>query len=168
MNVDKDVILRKLSEWKEKILFCCVLLAALYVARNATVLGGGIDVIDREARAAAMGGAGVDDTTGMRALDRLQKPPDISPTPPDPAEINSLFYDERDGFVAAKSSGWMLGQENFERLPPLPISVPGYPVLNDFDLPAGPLPDLSRARGIVPRDGRKVSLSDTDTSEFTD
>ena len=96
MNVDKDVIIRKLSEWKEKILFGCVLLAALYVARNATVLGGGIDVIDREARTSAMSGAGVDETTGMRALDRLQKPPDISPTPPDPAEINSLFYDERD------------------------------------------------------------------------
>lgn len=166
--MDTEAIIRKLSEWKEKILFGCVLLAALYVARNATVLGSRIDDIDKEARQAAIGAAGVDDATGMRALERLQKPPDISPTPADPKEIVSLFYDERDGFKPPKGSGWMLGQENFERLPPLAISVPGYPGLTDFDLPAGPMRDLSRTRGNVPRDGRTVALSDTDTSEFTD
>lgn len=166
--MDTDTILRKLSEWKEKILFCGVLLCALYVARNAVVTGAGIDTIDREARNAAIGAAGVEEQTGMRALDRLQKPPDISPTPADPAQVTRLFFDERDVYRPARGSGWMLGQENFERLPPLPISVPAYPLLTDFDLPAGTLPDPSRARGIVPRDGRKVSLSDTDTSEFKD
>jgi hypothetical protein len=168
MKLDAETILRKLSDWKEKILFGCVLLAALYVARNANVLGGGIEEIDREARQAALAASGVEEATGMRALDRLKKPPDISPTPADPAEINRLFYDERHGFRSGKGSGWMLGQENFERLPPLPISVPPYPTLTDFDVPAGPLPDLSRARGITPRDVRPVTLSDTTASEFKD
>jgi len=168
MNLDTDTIVRKLSEWKEKILFGCVALAALFVARNATLTGSGVDNIDRDTRQSAMTAAGVDDATGMRALERLQKPPDISPTPADPAEINMLFYDERDGFKPTKGSAWMLGQENFERLPPLSILVPGYPTLTDFDLPAGPMPDLPRSRGAIPRDARKVSLSDTNTSEFTD
>ncbi|MBX3475709.1 MAG: hypothetical protein KF754_15165 [Planctomycetes bacterium] len=166
--MDTDTILRKLSEWKERILFCAVLLCVLYVARNATLTGAGIDTIDRETRQAAIGASGVDEQTGMRALERLQKPPDISPTPPDPAQVNRLFYDERDVYRLPRPSGWMLGQENFERLPPLPISVPDYPLLTDFDMPTGTMPDLSRARGIVPRDLRKVTLSDTDTSEFKD
>lgn len=61
--MDTDTILRKLSEWKERILFCAVLLCVLYVARNATLTGAGIDTIDRETRQAAIGASGVDEQT---------------------------------------------------------------------------------------------------------
>ncbi|MBK9974530.1 MAG: hypothetical protein IPP14_07130 [Planctomycetes bacterium] len=168
--MDADAILRRLSEWKEKILFGGVLLASLFVARNASPFGSGVDTIDREARQSALSAAGVDEGVGMRALERLQKPPDVSPTPPEPKDITRLFYDERDTFASppGKGSGWVRGQENFERLPPVQLSVPGFPALTDFDLPAGPMPGLSRARGMVPRDPRKVALSDTETGEFTD
>jgi len=44
--------------------------------------------------------------------------------------------------------------------------LPGIPPLTDFDLPAGPMPALDRARGMVPRDTRKVTLAAVDTTEF--
>lgn len=161
-----ETITRRLSEWKEKILFCAVLLIAVYVARNGSPLGAGIDTIDAETRNTALQAAKLDETAGIKALEQLQKPPDLSPTPADPAEISRLFFDERDVFKPNKSSGWMLGKDSFLRLPPLPLVVPGFPALCDFDLPAGPSPDLVLARGMVPRDNRKVTLTVKDTGEF--
>lgn len=170
MKLDLDTVLRKLSDWKEKILFGAVLLLTLNVARGSSPLGGGVDRIEAEARQAALTRAEVEETTGMKALDTLVNPPDVSPTLVKEDEIIGLFFDERNVFPASaekrKPSGWMLGQDNFERLPPLPLIVPGMPALADFDLPAGPVPELPRARGMVPRDNRGVVLTVPENREF--
>lgn len=168
MKFDLETVTRKLSEWKEKILFGAVLLLTASVATNASPLGGGIERIDAEARQAALVKTEVDEGRAMSARDALVKPPDVSPTPVKAEDVTALFFHERSAFSPSKSSGWMLGQESFEKLPPLPLVVPGISPLTDFDLPAGPMPALDRARGMVPRDGRAVVLTTPETSEFKD
>ncbi|MCC6465489.1 MAG: hypothetical protein IT463_09145 [Planctomycetes bacterium] len=163
-----DKVLQILSENKEKILFGGVLLATLLVALKASPLGAGIPAIEAEVRATSLQASGVNEAVANKAAERLVKPVDISPTPPDPKQISALFFDERDLFKPTKSNAWMLGQETFERLPPIQLALPGFPLLTDFDLPSGPGPGISRARGVVPRDTRVVSLADADTGEFND
>jgi hypothetical protein len=175
MKLDLDTVVRKLSDWKEKILFVVVVLLTANVATNASPLGGGIDRIEAEARQDALSKAKIEEGMAQKVREKLIAPGDVSPTRVDSEEFQkevlSLFYDERDVFPRAgkrKPSGWMLGQDNFEKLPPLPLVVPGTAPLADFDLPAGPVPELSRARGMVPRDPRTVILAAPDTSEFKD
>lgn len=163
-----EKVLLILSANKEKILFGCVLLATLLVALKASPLGAGIPAIEAEVRATTLQASGVNEALANKAAERLSKPGDMSPTPPDPKQISALFFDERDLFKPTKSNGWMLGQESFERLPPIQLALPAFPLLTDFDLPSGPGPAISRARGVVPRDTRAVALADTDTGEFDD
>jgi hypothetical protein len=84
----------------------------------------------------------------------------------DSLRIDRPFYDANQGYKPAKATGWSLSQETYETLPPLKLSTPGIAPLNDYDMPAGPRPELSRAGGLVPRDGRPVTLTRTDTPEF--
>ncbi len=163
-----DEILKKLADWKEKILFGIVVIACGFVAMNARPLGGGISDIDATEREAAIKRSGIEAQMATYTLTRLEKPPEVPPTEIDMAQVNRPFFDEADRYSPPKGSAWQLAQQEYKTLPPLEMSSPGFTTMPDFDLPAGPTPALRALRGYVPRDTRTVSLADISRSEFTD
>ena len=161
-----DQILNRLAEWKEKILFGVVVLATLLIVLKAEPFGGGIVDIDSDQRQAAIRASGVDQAQAEKVLKRLESPGEWTPVQVDSLRIDRPFFDDAQKYKPTKPSGWSLSQESFETLPPLKLSTPGFSALNDYDMPAGPRPELSMAGGYVPRDKRPVTLSRVDTPEF--
>jgi hypothetical protein len=162
-------ILLKLSEWKEKILLGIVLIATLMISMKASPLSsGGIVNIDAETRQAAIQAAGATPEQAERALNQLERPTEITPTPPDQAQINRPYFDERDVYRSGRQSAWSLTQATYTSLPPIELEVPGMTSLPDFDTPAGPRPELSRLTGFIPRDGRRVVLREEQAPGFED
>jgi hypothetical protein len=161
-----DQILNRLSEWKEKILFGVVVIATLLIVMKARPLGGGIVDIDSEQRQAAITAAKIDQAQAEKVLVKLEKPGEWTPVQLDSLRIDRPFYDDAQKYRTTRPTGWSLSQETFETLPPLKLSTPGFTPLNDYDMPAGPHPDLSVAGGLVPRDKRPVTLSKVETGEF--
>lgn len=153
-----DKALRILDEWKEKILFGIVLLATIGIAMKARPLGGGLVDVDAEVRAASITAAGADQQTAERALRQLEKPGEITPTRPDPRDINKPFYDDAHVYAPTRASAWSLTQSTYEGLPPIQLSTPGFSGLDDFDVPAGMRPSLAALRAWIPRDNRRVDL----------
>jgi hypothetical protein len=158
-------LINKLGEWKEKILLGIVLIATLFIAGTHVAskpFPGRATGIDSEVRAAAISASGATTEQAERVLRLLENPSDITPTPVNTARVNLPFYDERDVYVRERPSGWTLTQASYLSLPPIELELPGMTALADFDTPAGPRPDLSRLTGFVPRDGRRVVLSEDD------
>jgi hypothetical protein len=164
MNVDD--ILRKLGEWKEKILFAIVLIATVLISLNAEPLGGQVADIDAEVRAASIAAAGANQADAERAIRLLEKPVEITPTQPETSDINRPFYDERDTFVQGKPSAWSLTAEQYRSLPPIRLEAPGFAPMRDFDTPAGWRPALSKMDGFIPRDTRRIELKVSEKDEF--
>lgn len=155
-------IMNRLAEWKEKILFGIVLLVTLTIVLKAEPFGGGVADIDAEARTSAITAAGIDQATAQKVLSRLENPGEYTPGKPEEAVINRPFFSERDAFEPSGPSAWMLTQESYESLPPLQLTVPGFSELPDYDIAAGPRPELALTRGLVPRDNRPVNLTSSD------
>lgn len=162
-----DQALNMLAEWKEKILFCIVVLATLGVVMKIE-FSGGIADIDQQEETAAREASGLDPMKAQDVKTKLNDPPDWTPPKVEDIEIDRPFFEAYDKYSTPpnKGSAWSLSQESFEQLPPLQLTMPGYSSLPDYDLPAGPTPALSKAGGFVPRDTRDVSLTTEDTSEF--
>ncbi|MCA8912037.1 MAG: hypothetical protein KDB82_10050 [Planctomycetes bacterium] len=165
-----DQWLNRLKEWKEKILFAIVLLVTIPILLTGlkTTFGESISDIDAAQRQASIQASGVEQAQAIKVLEKLEKPSDFNPVQLDNLRVDKPFYDDGQKFKVpeGKGSGWSLSQETYDRLPPLQLSVPGYSNLPDYDLPAGPHPDLSHAGGYIPRDPRGVSLTTETSSEF--
>ncbi|MEZ5993320.1 MAG: hypothetical protein R3E76_13360 [Planctomycetota bacterium] len=164
-----DLILQKLAEWKEKILFAIVVLATLPILFTGlgVAFGESISDIDAEQRQNAIQASGVEQAVAVKVLEKLEKPGDFNPVQLDSLVVDKPFYDDGQRFTpTGNGSGWSLSQETYDSLPPLQLTVPGYSGLPDFDLPAGPHPDLSTAGAYIPRDPRRVSLTTEESSEF--
>lgn len=152
-------IRNKLAEWKEKILFGIVVLTTLMVVTKAEPMGGGVSDIDAEVRVAAIKAAGIDQETASMVLTKLENPGEFTPSRPDDEVINSVFFGERAEYRRSGPSAYMLSGEEYQGLPPLQLTVPGFPSLPDYDIPAGPRPLLSRVDRALPRDNRPVDLT---------
>ncbi|MDC1142202.1 hypothetical protein OAU50_03855 [Planctomycetota bacterium] len=163
-----DNILKLLGDWKERILFVIVVLLALMIVTKAQWVGHGIDDVYSEEYTGSISATGIEPSIGDSAMKQLESPPDVAPEPPNPNEVDKIHFNARSKIVLTGSSGWMLTQDDFESLPPLSLSLPNFTEFADFDSPAGPSPEFSHLRGIVKRDGRAVSLSETSASEFGD
>jgi hypothetical protein len=161
-----DQILTRLAAWKEKILFGVVLLATLLIVMKARPFGAGIVDIDSEQRQAAINASGVDQAVAEKVLTRLDKPGEWTPVQVDALRIDRPFYDDAQSYKPTRPTAWSLSQESYETLPPLKLSAPGFSPLPDYDMPAGPRPELSKAGGFVPRDRRPVVLTKVETGEF--
>lgn len=163
-----DQILEKLAAWKEKILFGVVVLATLAIVMKARPFGGGVSDIDAEVRQTSIQASGIEQPLAVKVLERLEKPGDFSPVQLEKLRVDRPFFDDGHKFQPAsdKGSSWSISQEAYETLDPLKLDMPGYSALPDFDLPAGPHPDLTNAGGYIPRDPRQVNLTNEETTEF--
>ena len=159
-------ILQKLADNKEKLLFGFVVLVALSVALKAPWGGAGVSEINNEQRDAAITAAGYDRAKADQVLKQVKSPEPPKSLPLDPKLILRRFYDDRAAFSPTRSSAFVRGSESLERLPALSISFPGFPLLPDFELIAGPSPDAGRTTNYVPRDVRPVVLTRPENSEF--
>ncbi|MHC4840899.1 MAG: hypothetical protein ACYTDT_08095 [Planctomycetota bacterium] len=163
-----DNVLKLLGDWKERILFVIVVLLALLIVTKAQWLGHGIDDVYSEEYTGSINSTGIEGSVGGDAIKLLENPPDVAPEPPDPADVDKIHFNERSKYILKGSSGWMLSQDDYAELPPLSLLLPTHTEFADFDAPAGLSPAYSRLRGIVPRDTRPVSLSESAASEFGD
>lgn len=165
--MNKDVIIAKLSAWKEKILFGVIVLATLAVAMKGRPLSSEVVVdTDSQQREAAIKKANIERDKANQAVDTLREPPDWSPVQVDGVRVDRPFFDDEDIYTPTRASAWRLSQATYESLPPLTLSPPGFIALPDYDLPAGPHPEFADAGGYIPRDARPVTLTAPGSSEF--
>ena len=160
-----DRYLNLLAENKEKILFGFALGLTLLICAFQAEWGGGLSDVRTEAYNKAVRAAGIEAAKASSVMTALEenKTPVIEPLKAD--RIARGFLDDRDVHTPVYS-GWMIRQDKIQRLPPLRLSFPGFPDLNDFDIPAGPAPDLRLVKGTLPRDTREVTLTKIDSGEF--
>ncbi|MCC6572603.1 MAG: hypothetical protein IT462_02320 [Planctomycetes bacterium] len=163
-----EIILAKLAEHKEKLLFGFVVLVILLVVMQAPLGGANLARIDEEIKAKTTSAAGLTSEEAGRLIKQIGEVENQPIKEVPDAKVSALFFHDRSVYEPAKGSAWQLGAETFEKLPPLLLGFPGFPQLNDFDIPAGASPEPERVIGYVPRDKRKVILTHTETNEFKD
>jgi hypothetical protein len=155
-----------LKENKEKLTLGLTVLLVAGLVFQAPLLVEPPQELERAQFVSRQTAEGLDVGQAQRADDRFRNPEQPKPRPIDEKAMRRRFYTDDDRYERARSSIFSRSKEELTGLPPLALLFPSFPELPDFDLPAGPMPDVRFAQGYVPRDKRPVVLTRPDETDF--